>query len=117
MTVSSIPAPQVVNNRPIPKFIFLEKSSVIDTHESFAKEGFAHLLEGLTDMSANHASQPYMQEKDFLINCKHKEMLSHLAMLVSKEYLCIPIEFDKLEIALRTAYADEYSLNKDKSLL
>jgi len=48
-------------------------------------------------------------------NAEHKEMLSHLAMLVSKEYLCIPKEFDKMEIALRTAYADEYSLNKDRS--
>ena len=42
-------------------------------------------------------------------------MLSHLSMLVSKEYLCIPKQFDKMEIALRTAYADEYSLNKDRS--
>jgi hypothetical protein len=42
-------------------------------------------------------------------------MLSHLAMLVSKEYLCIPKQFDKMEIALRTAYADEYNLNKEKS--
>jgi hypothetical protein len=48
-------------------------------------------------------------------NSEHKEMLSHLAMLVSKEYLCIPKQFDKMEIALRTAYADEYSLNKEKS--
>ena len=42
-------------------------------------------------------------------------MLSHLAMLVSKSYLCIPKAFDKLEIALRTAYADEYSLDKERS--
>ena len=48
-------------------------------------------------------------------NSEHKEMLSHLAMLVSKEYLCIPKQFDKMEIALTTAYADEYSLNKDRS--
>jgi hypothetical protein len=48
-------------------------------------------------------------------NSEHKEMLSHLAMLVSKEYLCIPKQFDKMEIALRTAYADEYSLNKERS--
>ena len=38
----------------------------------------------------------------------HKQMLSHLAMLLSKEYLCIPKQYDKLEIALRTAYANEY---------
>lgn len=46
---------------------------------------------------------------------EHKQMLSHLAMLVSKEYLCIPKQFDKLEIALRTAYANEYSLDKERS--
>jgi len=45
-------------------------------------------------------------------------MLSHLAMLVSKEYLCIAKEYDKLdklEIALRTAYANEYSLDKEQT--
>ena len=36
-------------------------------------------------------------------------------MIVSKSYLCLPKQFDKLEIALRTAYADEYSLNKERS--
>jgi hypothetical protein len=45
----------------------------------------------------------------------HKEMLSHLAMIVSKQYLCIPKQFDKMEIALRTAYSDEFSLNKERS--
>jgi hypothetical protein len=48
-------------------------------------------------------------------NSEHKEMLSHLAMIVSKSYLCLPKEFHKMEIALRTAYADEYSLNKERS--
>ena len=48
-------------------------------------------------------------------NSEHKELLSHLAMIVSKSYLCLPKQFDKMEIALRTTYADEYSLNKDKS--
>ena len=42
-------------------------------------------------------------------------MLSHLAMIVSKQYLCIPKQFDKMEIALRTAYSDEFSLNKERS--
>ena len=46
---------------------------------------------------------------------EHKEMLSHLTMIVSKSYLCLPKQFDKTEIELRTAYADEYNLNKDKS--
>ena len=53
MSVSSIPAPQAP--RPKPRFIFLEKSSVIDAYESFAKEG-----------SACHARFPYEQQKKFL---------------------------------------------------
>jgi hypothetical protein len=46
---------------------------------------------------------------------EHKQMLSHLSMLVSKEYLALPASMDKLAIALRTAYAEELSLNKDRS--
>jgi hypothetical protein len=46
---------------------------------------------------------------------EHKQMLSHLAMMISKEYLCIPKEYDKLVIALRTAYANELSLDKEKT--
>jgi hypothetical protein len=46
---------------------------------------------------------------------EHKQMLSHLAMLVSKEYLAIPEKFDKLIISLRTAYANEYSLDKEQT--
>ena len=34
---------------------------------------------------------------------EHKQMLAHLHMLVNKEYLAIPKEFDKLIISLRTA--------------
>ena len=32
---------------------------------------------------------------------EHKQMLSHLALLVSKSYLAVPKEFDKLIISLR----------------
>ena len=42
-------------------------------------------------------------------------MLSHLAMLVSKSYLAIPKEFDKLIISLRTAYSIELSLDKERT--
>jgi hypothetical protein len=57
MSVSSIPALQTP--RPKPRFIFLEKSSVIDAYESFAKEGFAHLITSQTEF-------PYDFEKKFL---------------------------------------------------
>src|SRR5207344_1809564 len=46
---------------------------------------------------------------------EHKQMLSHLAMMVSKEYLAIPSSMTKLEIALRTAWANELSLDKSHS--
>ena len=46
---------------------------------------------------------------------EHKQMLSHLAMMVSKEYLAIPSSMTKLEVALRTAYANELSLDKSRS--
>ena len=36
-------------------------------------------------------------------------------MLVNKEYLAIPSEFNKLIISLRTAYAKEYSLDKEQT--
>ena len=64
MSVSSIPAPQTP--KPKPRFIFSDKSSVIDTYESFGKEGFAHILTDHGDTSANHARNPYEQEKKFL---------------------------------------------------
>ena len=40
---------------------------------------------------------------------EHKQMLAHLHMLVNKEYLAIPQQYDKLIISLRTAYANDYS--------
>jgi hypothetical protein len=65
MSISSIPAPQ--EDKPKPRFIFLEKSSVVDTYESFQKEGFAELLtSGFHDLSTHHAKLPYEQEMRFL---------------------------------------------------
>jgi hypothetical protein len=46
---------------------------------------------------------------------EHKQMLAHLHMLINKEYLAIPKQFDKLTIGLRTAYANEYSLDKEQT--
>jgi hypothetical protein len=64
MSVSNIPAPQTPKAKP--RFIFSEKSSVIDTYESFGKEGFADILTDNTNISANHARFPYEQQKKFL---------------------------------------------------
>ena len=46
---------------------------------------------------------------------EHKQMLSHLALLVSKSYLAVPKEFDKLIISLCTAWANELSLDKEQT--
>ena len=65
MSISIIPAPQA--DKPKPRFIFLEKSSVVDPYESFQKEGFADLLtSGFHDLSTHHAKIPHEQEKRFL---------------------------------------------------
>lgn len=46
---------------------------------------------------------------------EHKQVLAHLHMLINKEYLAIPEQFDKLIISLRTAYVNEYSLDKEQT--
>ncbi len=46
---------------------------------------------------------------------EHKNMLSHLHLMINKEYLAIPDKFDKLIVSLRTAYAKEYSLDKEQT--
>jgi hypothetical protein len=43
----------------------------------------------------------------------HKQMLTHLHLLINKEYLAIPKEYDKLILSLRTAIASEYTLDKE----
>ena len=57
MSVSSIAAPHTP--RPKPRFIFSDQSSVIDTYESYAKDGFIHSM-------TNQANFPYEFEKQFL---------------------------------------------------
>ena len=45
----------------------------------------------------------------------HKQMLADLHTLINKEYLAIAKEYDKLIISLRTAYGNEYSLDKEQT--
>jgi hypothetical protein len=45
----------------------------------------------------------------------HKSMLAHLSVLLSKGYLCIGKEHDRLLVSLRTAYANELSLDKERT--
>jgi hypothetical protein len=46
---------------------------------------------------------------------EHKKMLSHLHVMVNKNYLAIPKQHEKLITSLRTAYTSEYSLNKEQT--
>ena len=57
MSESTIAAPQ--KPRPKPQFIFADKSSVIDTYQSFAKNGFVHLM-------SQQAEFPYKHKNKFL---------------------------------------------------
>jgi hypothetical protein len=45
----------------------------------------------------------------------HKSMLSHLHTMISKKWLAIPKQYEKLITSLRTATATEYSLNKEQT--
>jgi hypothetical protein len=45
----------------------------------------------------------------------HKQMLSHLHLMITKNYLAIPAKYDKLIISLRMAWARELSLDKDQT--
>jgi hypothetical protein len=42
-------------------------------------------------------------------------MLSNLHVVVTKQYLAIPEKYDKLITSLRTAYANELSLDKEQT--
>jgi hypothetical protein len=49
-------------------------------------------------------------------NVEHKEMLGHVKMMLEKSYVAINPIFDKLITSLRTAIADENSLDKEATL-
>ena len=46
---------------------------------------------------------------------EHKQMLSHLHMMMNKGWLAIPNNNEKLIISLRTAYATELTLDKNQT--
>ena len=48
-------------------------------------------------------------------NTEHKNMLANLHAVISKGYLAIDPKYDKLLISLRTAYANELSLDKNQT--
>jgi hypothetical protein len=46
---------------------------------------------------------------------EHKQMLSHLYLMINEGYLAIPDKYEKLIISLRTAQAKECSLDKEQT--
>ena len=46
-------------------------------------------------------------------NSNHKAMISHLAHLMNNNYIAIPEQHDKLILSLKTAYTNEYTLDKE----
>jgi hypothetical protein len=48
-------------------------------------------------------------------NQEHKEMLGHCKMLLEKGYMAINPVFDKLTTSLRTAMAEENTLDKEST--
>ena len=72
--------------------------------------------ESLNWETSKHAPNPEtMKIIPVNFSTEHKAMLSHLSILVNKEFLCIPKEHDRLLVSLRTAYANELSLDKERT--
>jgi hypothetical protein len=84
-----------------------------------ANRAFVNLLKVAFDESLNWEKQNIspnsMKVLPVNFSTEHKQMLSHLAVCVSKGYLCIPKKYDKLVISLRTAWANELSLDKEQT--
>ena len=70
-----------------------------------------------TDYNSIYDTSPDSGMKILPVNfaTEHKRMLSNLHLFINKEMVCIPSEFEKLIISLRTAWAREYSLDKNQS--
>ena len=68
-----------------------------------------------TDYLSGDINPEIMKVLPVNFNTEHKQMLSHLHMLVNKEYLAVPEKFDKLIVGLRTAWAKEYLLDKEQT--
>jgi hypothetical protein len=61
---------------------------------------------------SGHINPEFMKVLPVNFQTDHKNMLSHLYMMISKGYLAIPEKHDKLITSLRTAWAKELDLDK-----
>lgn len=67
------------------------------------------------DWDTKDASPESMKVIPVNFSTEHKQMLSHLHMVITKGYLAIPEKHDRLIISLRTAWAKELSLDKEQT--
>jgi len=70
--------------------------------------------ESLTWESGN-ISPELMKVLPVNFQTEHKSMLSHLHVMINKNYLAIPSDYHKLITSSRTAYATEYNLDKNQT--
>ena len=67
------------------------------------------------DWETNDVSPELMRIIPVNFSTDHRSMLSHLHVMINKNYLAIPKQLEKLITSLRTAYAREYSLDKEQT--
>jgi hypothetical protein len=87
--------------------IITDRNQTVDLFSSWIDNfSSSHLLEFLPET---------MGILPILFDVSHKEMLSHLYLMVSEELLAIQEKYNKLIVSLRTAQAKEYSLDKKQT--
>ena len=84
-----------------------------------ANRGAVNLMKVAFDESLNWETNDVSPELMKIIpvnfQTEHKQMLSHLHVMINKGYLAIPSKYEKMITSLRTAYAREYSLDKEQT--
>jgi hypothetical protein len=86
-----------------------------------ADRGFVNTMKGMF-----RESEDWVREEDVAAHCNrvipvnfakhHKTLLENFFVLLSGGHIAIPKGYDRLIIALRTAQATEWNLNKDESV-
>ena len=63
----------------------------------------------------NQTFGPNTKIRPINFSTEHRNMLSNLHAMITKEYLAIPEKHDRLLTSLRTAYAEELNLKKEQT--
>ena len=86
-----------------------------------AQPAFIKLLKSKLGENPDYANIPkdrhkWMRIKPTAFGTEHREMLGNAALLVEKGWVAIHPKFEKLITALRTAVAEDYSLDKEATI-